>query len=67
VARYHARILRERDQYVVEDLNSSTGTWVNGERKPRALLSHGDVIRVGQTESRARFRMDGRAPLTGGR
>lgn len=50
VARYHARILRERDDFVVEDLNSSTGTWVNGERKARAVLSHGDVIRVGQTE-----------------
>jgi hypothetical protein len=50
VARYHARILRERDVYVVEDLNSSTGTWVNGQRTPRAVLTHGDVIRVGQTE-----------------
>ncbi len=50
VARYHARILRERNDFVVEDLNSSTGTWVNGERKSRAVLSHGDVIRVGQTE-----------------
>ncbi|HET6463587.1 MAG TPA: FHA domain-containing protein [Candidatus Krumholzibacteria bacterium] len=50
VARYHARILRERDDFVVEDLNSSTGTWINGERKTRAVLSHGDVIRVGQTE-----------------
>lgn len=50
VARYHARILRERDEYIVEDLNSSTGTWVNGERKQRAVLTHGDVIRMGQTE-----------------
>lgn len=50
VARYHARILRERDDFVVEDLNSSTGTWINGERQTRAVLSHGDVIRVGQTE-----------------
>jgi hypothetical protein len=50
VARYHARVLRERDAFVVEDLNSSTGTWVNGERKSRAVLSHGDVIRVGHTE-----------------
>jgi hypothetical protein len=50
VARYHARILRERDDFVVEDLNSSSGTWINGERKTKAVLSHGDVIRVGQTE-----------------
>jgi hypothetical protein len=50
VARYHARILRDRGEYVVEDLDSSTGTWVNGERQKRAVLTHGDVIRVGQTE-----------------
>ena len=50
VARYHARILRDRGHYVVEDLSSSTGTWVNGGRTQRAVLSHGDVIRVGQTE-----------------
>ena len=50
VARYHARILRERGEYVVEDLSSSTGTWVNGERTQRCVLTHGDVIRMGQTE-----------------
>jgi len=50
VARYHARILRERDEYVVEDLSSTTGTWVNGKRVQRAVITHGDVIRVGKTE-----------------
>ena len=50
VARYHARILNERGRYVVEDMSSTTGTWVNGERKQRATLGQGDVIRIGQTE-----------------
>ena len=50
VARYHARIMNERGSYVVEDMDSSTGTWVNGQRTRRATLAHGDVIRVGQTE-----------------
>ncbi len=50
VARYHARILHERGSYVVEDLESTTGTWVNGKRARRAVLNHGDVIKVGQTE-----------------
>jgi hypothetical protein len=50
VARYHARILHERGSYVVEDLESTTGTWVNGTRARRAVLNHGDVIKVGQTE-----------------
>lgn len=50
VARYHARILHERGSYVVEDLESTTGTWVNGKRARRTVLNHGDVIKVGQTE-----------------
>lgn len=50
VARYHARILHDRGNYVVEDLESTTGTWVNGKRARRTTLNHGDVIRVGQTE-----------------
>ncbi len=50
VARYHARIIHERGNYVVEDLDSTTGTWVNGQRTKRAPLNHGDVVRVGSTE-----------------
>ncbi|HEX5131008.1 MAG TPA: FHA domain-containing protein [Candidatus Krumholzibacteria bacterium] len=50
VARYHARILNERGDFVVEDMGSTTGTWVNGEQTQRATLGHGDVIKIGQTE-----------------
>lgn len=32
VSRRHARIRKRGDGYEVEDLNSSNGTWVNGER-----------------------------------
>lgn len=50
VARYHARISFERGQYVLEDLESSSGTWVNDEKVNQAPLTHGDKIRVGTTE-----------------
>lgn len=50
VARYHARIVHERGHYVVEDLDSTTGTWVNGQRTKKTPLNHGDVVRVGSTE-----------------
>jgi len=50
VARYHARIVHERGSYIIEDLDSATGTWVNGKRTRRAPLSQGDVVRVGSTE-----------------
>lgn len=46
----HALISVEGDQYVIEDLNSSNGTFVNGERLlERRLLQNGDEIRLGQT------------------
>jgi hypothetical protein len=50
VSRYHARIDYEDGRYYVEDLNSSTGTWVNGNRERRRALDEGDVIRIGGTE-----------------
>lgn len=50
VARYHARILYEGGRFHIEDLDSSSGTWVNGEGQKRRPLSEGDVIRIGETE-----------------
>ncbi len=48
VSRRHARISLEGAAHVIEDLGSSNGTFVNGERLtgPRALKS-GDEIRLG--------------------
>jgi len=47
VSRYHARVRREEEQYVVEDLGSKNGTLVNGRRiaGPTALAD-GDEIQV---------------------
>ncbi|UCH83009.1 MAG: FHA domain-containing protein [Candidatus Latescibacterota bacterium] len=50
VSRYHARISFERGEYVIEDLEGSSGTWVNGEKIERAALSPGDVIKTGGIE-----------------
>jgi len=50
VSRRHARIYREGDGYVVEDLGSRNGTVVNGKRVARARIADGDTITVGQTE-----------------
>jgi len=51
ISRQHMRISwREDDKYLVEDLNSSNGVWLNETRlMPRipAELNIGDVIRVG--------------------
>jgi ABC-type multidrug transport system ATPase subunit/predicted component of type VI protein secretion system len=49
VSRRHARLMREGDGYVLEDLGSSNGTFVNGDRLiGRRALQHGDQIRLGQ-------------------
>lgn len=52
VSGFHARIYRGPDGYAIEDLKSRNGTWVNSERVFHAVLSHGDVLRLGATELR---------------
>ncbi len=36
-------------EYVIEDLQSTNGTKVNGKRVRSATLTHGDEIQIGQT------------------
>ncbi|WP_169977385.1 ATP-binding protein [Tautonia rosea] len=48
VSRRHARIVRQGREYRIEDLASTGGTWLNGNRIERpARLRDGDRIRVG--------------------
>ncbi|MCA8925669.1 MAG: FHA domain-containing protein [Planctomycetes bacterium] len=55
VSRQHAVVLPEADVMVIQDLNSSTGTQVNGVRTRRASLRDGDLITLGDTEIRVRM------------
>lgn len=48
VSRNHARILREGEIYWLEDLGSTNGTFVNGQRVERTRLRHLDVITLGR-------------------
>src|SRR6185503_3974125 len=50
-SRTHARIIAENGQYVLEDLDSRHGTWVNGERIARHILRNSDRIDLGVPES----------------
>ena len=50
-SRSHARIVEENGNYVIEDLNSRHGTWVNGERVARHSLRNSDRIEFGVRES----------------
>ena len=50
VARYHARIEYDDGVYKLIDIDTSSGTWVNGEKVDETTLENGDKIRVGSTE-----------------
>jgi signal transduction histidine kinase len=49
VSRHHAEIRRAEGDYTVSDLNSSNGTFVNGQRIHQHKLQSGDQIQMGGT------------------
>jgi pSer/pThr/pTyr-binding forkhead associated (FHA) protein len=59
VSRRHAMIVSMGDDYYIEDLGSTYGTWLNEIRLPvasRTKLHRGDLIQIG--EVRLRFEVD---------
>lgn len=53
VSRVHARIEMEKDEYYIEDLNSTNGTYLNGERleyRQKEQLKVHDRIAFGMEE-----------------
>jgi pSer/pThr/pTyr-binding forkhead associated (FHA) protein len=49
VSRMHARVIPKAKKYVIEDLGSVNGTFVNRERVSRQALEIGDAITLGKT------------------
>ena len=47
VSRKHARITMQQEQIWIEDLGSTNGTFVNGEKIKRARLKEGDRVLIG--------------------
>lgn len=52
VSRHHAEIVFERGFFVVHDLASANGTFVNGKRIRVAPLTHGAQVRLGNSQGR---------------
>jgi hypothetical protein len=50
VSGFHARIYRGPEGYVIEDLKSRNGTWLNGARVYHATLASGDRVHLGQLD-----------------
>ena len=48
VSGHHARVVRNGDDCVVEDLESTNGTYVNDRHVTRHVLKHGDTMLIGK-------------------
>ncbi len=49
VSRQHAKIIQKGEEFVLQDLHSSNGTYVNGERIDEHVLANNDEFQIGDT------------------
>src|SRR5215469_11190406 len=52
VSSHHCEILLRGNEVVVKDLNSTNGTFINGEKVSESALKPGQLLRLGQIEMR---------------
>src|SRR6266404_67009 len=52
VSSHHAEILLRGHDVVIKDLNSTNGTFINGEKVTEAVLKPGQILRLGMIEMR---------------
>lgn len=50
VSRQHVEIVATADSYLLKDMNSTNGTFINGIKVKEAFLAPGDVITIGNTK-----------------
>lgn len=67
VSSHHCEVLMRGEEVVVRDLNSTNGTFINGEKVSESVLKPGQTLRLGQVE----LKLDtgagtAPAPATGG-
>ena len=64
ISRQHIRIRRSGGQYIVEDLDSKNGTWVNGQvLKGEQLLQDGDEINLAMAVKVVFMETEATAPI----
>ena len=63
VSRVHARVYLQGDAWWIEDLNSSNGLIVRGERVDRTPLANGSVVRLGVHGLDLNFYLQAAAPV----
>lgn len=52
VSSHHCEVLLRGNDVVVKDLDSTNGTYINGDRITESVLKPGQVLRLGQIEMR---------------
>ncbi len=50
VSRQHAEVQHRGEAFLIKDLDSTNGTWVNSQQIDQHILQDGDVIRVGPAQ-----------------
>jgi len=52
VSSHHAEVLLRGNDVIVKDLNSTNGTFINGEKITESTIKPGQILRLGQIEMR---------------
>src|SRR5688572_17816092 len=63
VSSHHCELLLKGNDVIVRDLNSTNGTYINGEKVSEKVLKPGQILRLGNVE--ARLETDGAAASAG--
>lgn len=50
VSGVHVEVVREGDGFVLRDLGSTNGTWLDGRKVTEVALGHGDRVKIGESE-----------------
>lgn len=61
VSSHHCEVLQRENDLVLHDLNSTNGTFVNGEQITETVLKPGQILRLGQLEMRFESAVPGSA------
>jgi predicted component of type VI protein secretion system len=61
VSSHHCEVLLRGDDIVIRDLNSTNGSFINGDKIEESVLKPGQVLRLGQVE--LKIEAEGAAPV----
>src|SRR3954468_1031609 len=65
VSSHHAEIVLRGNDVVIKDLNSTNGTFINGEKVTESVLKPGQTLKFGQVELRLEGKDGTGAPAAG--